>query len=145
MITTLTPPETAVAAAGARVIRWDEGVSIEERVARDFPQQELRRLVELAIQLTEDERAVLDAIRARLPAPTSVIDSTDVQSWITETVSIETIRNAIGGAAKKKKWFKGIEQGERLGELVGDLLAQMAGTDTEEKTLSLESFSYGEL
>ena len=142
--TTLNPPETAVAAAGARVIRWDDGVSIEERVARDIPQQELRRLVELAIQLTEDEHAVFDAIQAQLPPPISVIGTTDVQSWITEAVSIETVRNAIGRAAKKKKWFKGIEQGERLGELVGGLLAQMAGTDTEKKTLRLERFSYGE-
>ena len=95
--------------------------------------------------MSEDQQAVLDAIRARFPNLTGVIDTTDVQSWITESVSMATVRNAIGGAAKKKKWFKGIEQGERLGELVGDLLAQMAGTDTEEKTILLERFSYGEL
>ena len=67
------------------------------------------------------------------------------KSWVTEAVSIEAVRNAIAGAAKKKKWFKGIEQGERLGELVAELLAQMAETDTEEKKNRLESFSYGDL
>ena len=68
----------------------------------------------------------------------------DVLSWVSSTAPIDAVREAIGKAAKKKKWFKGIEQGQRLGDLVGELLPQMGGSDTVAKTADLEDFAYGE-
>ena len=64
-------------------------------------------------------------------------------SWVSPATPLDVIREAIGKAAKKK-WFKGIEQGQRLGDLVGELLPQMGGSDTVAKTADLEDFSYGE-
>ena len=140
----LDPPVASVSEAGVRVIQWADGVSIEERVARDLPQQELKRLVQLAISLIEDQEAVLSAIQAQLPIETDRLVDPDPLSWVAPTTTIDAIRDAIGKAAKRKKWFKGIDQGERLGELVGELLPQMSGSDTATKTAELESFAYGE-
>ena len=140
----LDPPAASVSDAGVKVIRWADNVSIEERVALDLPEEDLEGLVRLAIELVEDQEAVLSAIHAQLPVGTDRLDAPDALSWVSHTLTIDMIRDAIGRAAKKKNWFKGIEQGERLGEMVCALLPKIGGTDTAAKTADLESFAYGE-
>ena len=130
--------------AGVRVIQWADSVSTEERITRDLPEEDLERFVRLAIELVEDQDAVLSAIGAQLPVGIDSLKTPDVLSWVSSTAPIEAVREAIGKAAKKKKWFKGIEQGQRLGDLVGELLPQMGGSDTVTKTAELENFAYGE-
>ena len=139
----LDPPPESVSKAGVQVIQWADSVSTEERIAHDLPEKELGRLVELAIELTEDQEAVLSSIGAQLPSLIAPLSTSDVASWISPKTPIAEIRKAIGKAAKKKKWFKSIESGQRLGELVGELLAQMGASDTVAKTDALESFAYG--
>ena len=141
---TLNPPAETVSAQGVRVIQWADKVSIEERVARDLPEEDLKRLVQLAISLTEDEEGVLSAIKAQLPNRSDPIPSSDPQSWIAPEMAIDKIREAIGKAANKKKWFKTIDNGEYLGALVAELLPKMAKSDTAAKTDALRSFAYGE-
>ena len=140
---TLNPSVEAVSVEGVRVIQWANGVSIEERVARDLPVEDLELLVQLAISLVEDEQAVLSAIKAQLPNEGGPIVGTDPRSWVAQARTMETIRGAIGKAAKKK-WFKTIDNGEQLGELVAELLPKMGGSDIAAKTSELESFAYGE-
>ena len=140
----LDPPMASVSEAGVRVIQWADSVSIEERVARDLPEEGLKRLVQLAIGLIENEEAVLSAIQAQLPNAADPLVAPDPLSWVVPAMTIDAIRDAIGKAAKKKKWFKGIEEGAHLGELVSELLPQMSGSDTAVKTAELESFAYGE-
>ena len=111
--------------AGVRVIQWADSVSTEERITRDLPEEDLERLVRLAIELVEDQDAVLSAIGSQLPVRIDPLETPDVLSWVSSTAPIDAVREAIGKAAKKKKWFKGIEQGQRLGNLVGKLLPQM--------------------
>ena len=135
---------TIASEAGVRVIQWADSVSIEERITRDLPEEDLERLVRLAIELVEDQEAVLSAIGAQLPARIDPLTTPDVLSWVSSAAQIDVIREAIGKAAKKKGWFKGIEQGQRLGDLVGELLPQMGGSDTVAKTADLEDFAYGE-
>ena len=139
----LDPLVTIASEAGVRVIQWADSVSIEERITRDLPDEDLERLVRLAIELVEDQEAVLSAISAQLPARIDPLETPDVLSWVSPATPLDVIREAIGKAAKKK-WFKGIEQGQRLGDLVGELLPQMGGSDTVAKTADLEDFSYGE-
>ena len=138
------PPVTIVSEAGVRVIQWADSVSTEERITRDLPDKDLERLVRLAIDLVEDQEAVLSAIRTQFPARIDPLETPDVLSWVSPATPLDMIREAIGKAAKKKKWFKGIEQGQRLGDLVGELLPRMGGSDTVAKTAELEDFSYGE-
>ena len=139
----LNPPLAIVLEAGVRVIQWADSVSTEERIAHDLPEKELGRLVQLAIELTEDQEAVLSSIGAQLPGLTDPLSTPDVMAWVSPETPIDEIRRAIGKAAKKKKWFKSIERGQRLGELVGELLPQMDGSDTVAKTGDLETFAYG--
>ena len=69
--------------------------------------------------LVEDQQAVLSAIGAQLPARIDPLETPDVLSWVSPDTPVDVIREAIGKAAKKKKWFKSIEKGQRLGDLVG--------------------------
>ena len=140
----LDPPMTIASEAGVRVIQWADSVSTEQRIARDLPDEALERLVRLAIELAQDQEAVLSAIRAQLPTRMDPLETPDVLSWVSPAAPVDVIREAIGKAAKKKKWFKGIEQGQRLGDLVGELIPQMGGSDTVAKTANLENFAYGE-
>ena len=139
----LNPPPAIVLEAGVRVIQWADSVSIEERIALDFPEKELKRLVQLAIELTEDQEAVLSSISAQLSSSVDPLTTPDVMECVSPETPIDKIREAIGKAAKKKRWFKSIEKGQRLGELVGELLPQMIESDTVAKTTELEAFSYG--
>ena len=139
----LDPPLATISEAGVRVIQWADSASTEERIAHDLPEKELIRLVRLAIEITEDEEAVLSSIGAQLSGLTDPLSTPDVMSWISPETPIDEIRKAIGKAAKKKKWFKSIEHGQRLAELVSELLPQMGETDTAAKTADLEAFSYG--
>ena len=140
----LDPPVTIAAEAGVRVIQWADLVSTEERIARDLPDKDLERFVRLAIELVEYQEAVLSAIGAQLPAGTARLETPDVLSWVSPDTPVDVIREAIGKAAKKKKWFKSIGKGQRLGDLVGELLPQMGGSDTVAKTADIEDFAYGE-
>ena len=140
----LNPQLTLASEAGVRVIQWAGSVSTEERIAHDIPDEDLERLVRLAIELVEDQEAVLSAIGAQLPAWMCPLETPDVLSWVSPAAPVDVIREAIGRAAKKKKWFKGIEQGQRLGGLVGELIPQMGGSDTVAKTANLENFAYRE-
>ena len=140
----LNPQLTLASEAGVRVIQWAGSVSTEERIAHDIPDEALERLVRLAIELVEDQEAVLSAIGAQLPAWMCPLETPDVLSWVSPAAPVDVIREAIGRAAKKKKWFKGIEQGQRLGGLVGELIPQMGGSDTVAKTANLENFAYRE-
>ncbi len=139
----LNPPPAIVLEAGVRVIQWADSVSIEERIALDFPEKELKRLVQLAIELTEDQEAVLSSISAQLSSSVDPLTTPDVMECVSPETPIDKIREAIGKAAKKKRWFKSIEKGQCLGELVGELLPQMIESDTVAKTTELEAFSYG--
>ena len=140
----LDPSVTIAFEAGVRVIQWADLVSTEERITRDLPDKNLERLVRLAIELVEDQEAVLSAIGAQLPARIDPLETPDVLSWVSPDTPVDVIREAIGKAAKKKKWFKSIEKGQRLGDLVGELLPQMGGSDTVAKTADIEDFAYGE-
>ena len=91
-----------------------------------------------------NQEAVLSAIGAQLPVRNDPLTTPDVLSWVSSAAPVDVIREAIGKAAKKKRWFKGIEQGQRLGDLVGELLPQMGGSDTAAKTADIENFAYGE-
>ena len=141
----LNPPAATAADAGVRVVQWADGVSIEERIALDLPDDAVERLVRLAIELLDDQEAVLSAIEAQLPAESGVsLTSPDILALVNGRLTVDAVRDAIGKAAKRKKWFKGIEQGQRLGELVSLLLPAMSNSDTAAKTADLERFAYGE-
>ena len=141
---TLNPSVEAVSAKGVRVVQWADRVSIEERVARDLPEEDLNRLVELAISIIGDEDAVLSTIEAQLPDEAGRVVGSDPLSWVDAAKTMDTIRRAIGKAAKKKGWFKNIDDGELLGELVAELLPKMSSSDTAAKTAALQNFAYGE-
>jgi putative ATP-dependent endonuclease of the OLD family len=134
--------------AGVMVLQWEGGTAIEERIALDLPDAGFHELVRLAVEFlgpSSAERAVPDGMANHLPKHVDMLSGLDSERWLEESsLKPEDIRRAFGAAAKKGEWFKPIERGERLGQLVSRHLQSMPETDLVTKVRQLEAFSYGE-
>ncbi|MDO8487564.1 MAG: AAA family ATPase [Candidatus Curtissbacteria bacterium] len=136
--------EQAAISAGASVVRWGNGMAIEEKIASEIPEDKLSDLVTLAVQFNTTENpseSVLGAISAQMPgSPT--LSSANPTDW---TAPMADIREAIGKAAKRNKWFKVEDKGEKLGELLIESMADMQGTDLAKKMNLIRNFAYTEV
>lgn len=149
----ISPDVSELEAAGIRVIQWAGECAIEQQLCLDLPWAGLQELVDLACELHE-ETSVLDAVAARL-VPKGAHLNRNISHWLAASYSHEVIRNAIGATAKEKKeaaegtaksgkgWFKRIDFGEMLGELVIRQLSGMSGTDTAAKIEQLREWACG--
>jgi hypothetical protein len=140
----INPGETELKTAGVRVVRWANGLTIEQRVSRDLPQSALDDLVNLAVEVTEsnDRQSVLDSIGSRLGLKTGQL-ADGVDTWLVRGFSEDQIREAIGNAAKQGSWFKRIDKGEKLGELISQHLSAIPTTDLAKKIEALRGWAYG--
>jgi hypothetical protein len=112
------PGEHELAANGIAVFLWPGACCTEQRIALDIP----LNLLQLALALASNnlsKESITDAVLAHLP-PGS--DKTLFTGSITEAIaaglSEAHIRDAIGRAAHKGKWFKDISRGHTLGRLL---------------------------
>jgi hypothetical protein len=110
----------------AAVEGWHDRCAIEERVFLDVPWEVLLNLLDYAVEC-EGADSVL-----------AVINQECCTAGIAELETLppdrsldgEPFRRVLGKAAKSKKrpWFKTIERGERLGEIVGPILKTIAAS-----------------
>ena len=70
----INPDASSLQSLGIRVFQWAGTVSIEERIALDLPFQDLKKLVQLAIDIVSSDVAVIDAICSRLGSNRTSID-----------------------------------------------------------------------
>jgi hypothetical protein len=131
-------PRNELAAVGVPIVRWCDGTSIEERLFFDLPTTALQGLLELAasglgLQSIEDQLASR--------APGFVTGCSSIQELLNSNDEI-ALRLAAGQAAKAKDWFKRIDLGEQVGVLVGQHLAECAGTDLQRGLRDVESWVY---
>jgi len=141
----LSPGEQKLTEVGIRVILWEGAVSIEERIACDLPLPQLQSLVDLAAQHF-GEQSVTDKIASHLQG--SQFTSAVIQDWL-QHYTEDQIRAAIGRAAKSasansKAWFKRIDIGEELGEIVVSALSEIRERDLGKKIADLEGWAYDE-
>ncbi len=129
----------AFLAAGGRAIQWAGGLAIEQRFFRDVPVDVVDVLIAIAIAF-RTEQAVVDGIRMRLGL--AVGGGPTVATWRALGKNDEEIRAAIGFAAHGGSWFKRIDAGEEIGEVVALALPRMGGTDLSEKLAALEAWTY---
>lgn len=148
--------DSGVAAAegkGAEVVRWQQGHSLEDEIVGSLSLQGLAALVELAADI-KGEKSVLDGIKARLVGSPE-LSGLHPASWITTTCTVDSIRQAMGAAAKGKKvkedakeeknaWFKQEASGEQLGTMLIEYWAEIADTPLGLALKSLYTFAYGE-
>ena len=139
----LNPDSDSLQSIGVRVFQWAGTVSTEERVALDLPLQELKKMVQLAMDIVSSNTAVIDAICFRLGSDRTAIGS-DIDSWIASGISEGKIREALGRAAKTKEWFKRIDSGEQLGKLVVSSLPNIQSSDLAAKLISIGNWAYGQ-
>lgn len=115
--------------AGIRVFDTEHGNCIEEQIFKDIPDPGVLRLIEIAKDL-KGEQSVKDKLR-----DSGFIDYSTELSTFNSTQRIQ-----IGKAAKSGEWFKTIEQGERVGEVVHSYLEQMSGRHLRKMVDSLMSW-----
>lgn len=118
--------ESWSAAVGVRVFSWDGGCCLETRIATDLPWSAVRQMAALAI-----ESCGSDSFRAhvgqQLPPGSQPVASDDPEDWKAAGLSEAEIRVALGVASNKRAWFKTIEFGAALGNIVAQSWAEVEG------------------
>ncbi len=85
-------------AAGIRVVKWDDGDSIEERVFRDLPWEGVIASFETARAIIGNDTSLIDQIGGRFGA--------GFEPNFGEWVDTPELRVSLGRTAKEKDWFK---------------------------------------
>ena len=143
---TLEVPEEQIRAAGAEVLLWEGNMATEERIAADVPIPTLQRVLELASEI-KTKQSVIDSCLTQFrelgAAPDAVTDIS-IETWLQNGVDEDTFRRVIGKAAKTSKWFKNLNSGERLANLVVESLPAIPETPLAKTLHDLEQWLYAE-
>jgi hypothetical protein len=145
--TDLNPSKDDMQKEGCEVLLWDDGIEVERRLCRDLPVEGLKEFVDLAIELEEQERhskeQVGEAICEDIHKKTGMRPrfASGVEALLGQAEE-SLLREAIGCAADQEKWFKRMDKGQRLGELVAKHLDRMEGTATARTVKALQEWCY---
>lgn len=144
----LNPSAEEMKAAGVeKVFLWEGKLEIERRLCTDLPLEGLKQFVILAIELQGSEESVWDKIHAALKASSVTIEKIKDIDVLLEKIEEQKLRECIGKAADDKHesrgWFKRMDKGKILGELVAQYLDQMQTTPTAKTLHELEKWCYG--
>jgi putative ATP-dependent endonuclease of OLD family len=108
---------------GGIVFEWPDRCATEHRIFLDVSWDVLQKLVKFAEECMKSSSSVRDSINnvckeENLPLITD----------LSLPVSLDTpaFRRCIGEAARKKDWFKDIERGERIAEIIAPCLDQIS-------------------
>lgn len=139
----INPDRAVLEGAGAKVILWDGGVALEQRVALDLPWEGVAAVVELAIANWGDQ-SIRDAVAKRLDVA-SVHLIGPPTDWLGLGFEEANLRKAIGDAAKNQKgsWFKRVDLAEELTGIVIEHASAIAHTDLCRKIVSLKEWVHG--
>ncbi len=124
------------------LIEWADGCSIEQRLSKDLPVDGLQSLIEIALKIkAEEPTSVLDSLKSMLGIDDKYFEG-KIGHLLANNIAEEKIRQAIGDTAKKKSWFKRIDYGEMLGEVVLRYLPSIPDSDTAKKIALLKEWIY---
>jgi putative ATP-dependent endonuclease of the OLD family len=136
---------------GVQIVRWADGQNTELALCSALTAAGLQRVIELAVTaFTEDHdrdeadvRAMLaDHLRPRLPD--TVGDLLDPTTWSGHGVETDRARTVVADAASNTKpgWFKRVDGGKRLGQLLLDDDELRASGDIQAIVQRLKSHLY---
>lgn len=138
------PNEHEILASGAEVLLWDDSMATEQRISADVPMTTLQALVQLASDI-KGEQSCIDSCKteiAKLGAQTSTVTDIIICDWQKNGIDEPIIRATIGNAAKVSKWFKNLNDGKKLAELVVEVLPVIENTPLGIKLRALEEWIY---
>jgi hypothetical protein len=111
----LDPSAEALSADGIAVFLWADGVASETRLSIDLPWDGFLELYRLA-EGHRSSQSIRDAVSSRFETPPSTGE--EPQSWADGGLEEDRIRTAFAEAAIKGAWFKRVDYGIEIGELV---------------------------
>lgn len=132
--------------SGVKVVVWDDDMCTEERIMTDIPVDKLNQILQVAIEDREED-AVLGRLAAQLNRSPKELSS-DIEQLLKLGFSEKELRTAIAKASvkddgKKKAWFKRIDLGEKLGEVIVNCFDDCADSDMCKKIKLLSEWAYG--
>lgn len=137
----------ALREAQIEVIEWSEGKNTEQRACQDLPWSALQKLVEIGCE-QRGEAAVKQCLEGNLgqSAVGMTLNGLDFRQWLEAGIGDDDLRQAIAKCStiKGREWFKRIDLGEALGEIVADALPEIPGTDLQSKIQTLETWIHGD-
>lgn len=136
----LNPSIEELKGAGVKVFYWKDKVCTEERIFLDLPFYYLEDAFNLAIEI-KGKDSVVDAVLARLSLNRNQVGDTP-SSWLGNGVNEEEIRRALGKVAKEKSWFKRIDYGQEIGQIVTNALAAIQDTCLADTISQIEGWLY---
>ena len=140
----INPSEHEIRVSGVEVFRWDGKMATEQRICADVPLETLQALVELA-SVIKGEQSCIDTCKTelgKLGANAASVTSVAINDWQLNGIEELTLRKAIGKAAKLAGWFKDLNSGERLADLVVATLPEIVETPLGIKLQALEEWLY---
>lgn len=111
---------------GGAVHEWADGCSTEERIFLDVPWSTIVALVKFA-----SECVTADSVKYNLNKNRKAMALPEISDLaLPPKLDIPLFRKLIGTAAKNENnpWFKDITRGERVGDIVGECLANISTT-----------------
>jgi ABC-type branched-subunit amino acid transport system ATPase component len=140
----LDPSEQTLKDAGVEVLLWPNSMCIEQRIAVDIPLQLLQELINTATEIKSTE-SVKDSIKTeitKLGGNQAKIISLNLDNWLSNGIDELIIRSCIGNAAKLSDWFKNLNEGKLLAEIVLKSLSQIPESPLFKNIKKLEDWVY---
>ena len=140
------PTEQEIQAAGAEVFLWDGNMAIEQRIAADVPLATLQEILDLGCEI-KCEKSCLDSCKTefvKLGGYSAIVTSNNIIEWQENGIDEPTIRKIIGNAAKVSRWFKNLNDGQRLAAIVVKALSEIGDTPLANTLRALEVWAYAD-
>lgn len=140
------PTAEDLSQAGTEVIMWEDGMATEQRIAADVPLGTLQDIL-AAASVIKGEQSCIDSCRTELgKLGVDVAGATGIAiaEWQRNGIEEESLRAAIGNAAKISGWFKNLNDGHELAQLVVAALPRISDTALRRQIRALEDWVYAQ-
>jgi len=136
------PSETTLAAAGIKVVIWDDKCCSEKRIIDDLPgAQALFGFVKAAKEGGISEQSILNALNDGLDTE-KLADIGKIATYSDLSALKQAIYKA--STSENKAWFKTVSRGETLGDFVfSTVFEQIENSDFHRKLKMLEGWALG--
>ena len=107
-LATIEPPLDRISSMGVQIIHWGDEMCTEECIVSSLAWDGICDIVNLAIEHFDEQR-VLDSLAHKLQLSPSAM-TCDPNEWISETITKDRVRAAVGETAKKKNGSSGLNE-----------------------------------
>lgn len=125
----LKPSKDALGDSGIQIFDCDDTNKIEQQVFKDLPWNAVIELIEYAKESRNlSDEQLRNSVNAKYDSGTLT------DNWIDDIGDTPELREALAGASsvKKKEWFKRIDHGQKLGQIIFKYFDQINGKKLKE-------------